>query len=159
MGVGKTQIGKILSKELKWPYLDNDLEVARITGLSARELSEISVADLHEAENNYVRELFLRPAPFIAALPASMGDNEELLVLLKKEFTVYLHLPVFLLAARAGKRGIGRQALGVGIDEVVAKRYQRRDPAYRGAASLIVEISRSIRADAQLILSAVDAPL
>jgi shikimate kinase len=29
MGAGKTTLGKILSRELNWPYIDNDGEIGR----------------------------------------------------------------------------------------------------------------------------------
>ena len=68
MGAGKSTIGKILAQELKWPYFDNDTELSQLSGLSAEELGEMPVAELHVLEALCFKEILSRPAPFISGV-------------------------------------------------------------------------------------------
>jgi shikimate kinase len=63
MGAGKSTIGKILAQELNWPYFDNDTELSQLSGLSAEELGEMPVAELHVLEALVLQGNPLPPRP------------------------------------------------------------------------------------------------
>ncbi len=152
MGVGKTTIGTIISEVLGWPYIDNDYEMSKMASLSMKELAKLDVPTLHGLEEKYLWDVLSRPAPLVAGAAASVADNEELVKALAKECTIYLHMPLELQKQRAGSSGVGRQAFSENPQDVIRERYERRDPRYRQAASLIVDTTREPEKDSQIIL-------
>ena len=102
MGAGKSTIGKILAQELKWPYFDNDTELSQLSGLSAEELGEMPVAELHVLEALCFKEILSRPAPSISGVAGSVIDKEGHRELIKGEFAIYLRLPLAEIIERAG---------------------------------------------------------
>jgi shikimate kinase len=153
MGAGKTTIGTLVSAELGWKYIDNDAEMAEISGLSEAELSQLSVPELHGLEESYLMNIASRPGPFIAGAAASVVENIENLKVMQELSTIYLYIPLELQLERAGGVGIGRQALQENPDEVIRERFIRRDPRYRQAADLTLELSDSPEADAAKLVS------
>jgi shikimate kinase len=152
MGVGKTTIGTIISDQLSWPYVDNDYEMSKMASLSMKELAKLDVPTLHALEEKYLWDVLSRPAPLVAGAAASAADNLDLVQALSKECTIYLHMPLELQKQRAGSSGVGRQAFAENAQDVIRERYERRDPRYRQAATLIIDTTREPEKDAQLIL-------
>jgi len=152
MGVGKTRVGTLISEILGWPYIDNDYEMSKMASLSMKELAKLDVPTLHGLEEKYLWDVLLRPAPLLAGAAASVADNEDLVKALAKECTIYLHMPLELQKQRAGTSGVGRQAFVENPHEVIRERYERRDPRYRQAASLVVDTIRNPEKDSQIIL-------
>ena len=156
MGAGKTTIGKILARELEWPYIDNDGEMARISGMSEAELSQLAVPDLHQLEENYLLEILSRPAPYIAGAAASVIEKPQMIELLKSVTSIYLFLPIDQLLARArgGHSGVGRQALqDESAGKIITERFIRRDPLYRDAAQFTLELGEDPEIDASSLLA------
>jgi shikimate kinase len=154
MGAGKSTLGALLSKELGWPYIDNDKEITTNCGLTPAEVSALPVDALHELESRYLCDVIARPAPFIAGAAASVIDSEENRTLLEGTFSVYLRLPIEKIIERAGTVGVGRQALADNGDQILIDRFNRRDPLYLATAKLTVELSNSPERDAEIIKSA-----
>lgn len=154
MGAGKSTIGTILARELQWKYFDNDTELSQLTGLSAQELGELPVEELHVHESACFQQILSRPAPFISGAAGSVIDKYENRELIKNAFAIYLHLPLEETIERAGFAGIGRQWTRVADDSQIRERFHRRDPLYRECARLVVDLSTSAEADAELILKA-----
>jgi shikimate kinase len=154
MGAGKSTIGKILAQELKWQYFDNDTELSQLSGLSAKELGEMPVAELHVLEALCFQQILARPAPFISGVAGSVIDKEDHRELIKGEFAIYLRLPLAEIIERAGYAGIGRQFTRVADDAQIRERFTRRDPLYRACATITVDLSSSAATDAQLIVNA-----
>ncbi len=151
MGAGKSTLGKILSRELGWPYFDNDGEITSNYGLSAEEVSALPVEKLHELESQYLRDVIARPDSFIAGAAASVVDEQANRELIDGVFGVYLRLPVEKIIERAGTAGVGRQALLANGGEILMERFNRRDPLYRATAKLTIELSNSPENDAGII--------
>jgi len=151
MGAGKSTLGALLSKELGWPYIDNDKEITTNYGLTPAEVSALPVDALHELESRYLCDVIARPAPFIAGAAASVIDSEENRTLLEGTFSVYLRLPIEKIIERAGTAGVGRQALADNGDQILIDRFNRRDPLYLSTAKLTVELSNSPERDAEII--------
>ena len=155
MGAGKTTIGKILSRELNWPYIDNDGEMARLSGMSEEELAQLSVPDLHQLEENYLLDILSRPAPYIAGAAASVVEKPQMVELLKSVTAIYLYLPIdqLLTRARIGHSGVGRQALqDESAGQIITERFIRRDPLYRAASTQVLNLSDSPEQDAVRVL-------
>ena len=94
-----------------------------------------------------------RPGPFIAGAAASVVENVENITVLQQLTTIYLFLPLELQLERAGGVGIGRQALQENPEQVIRDRFLRRDPRYRQAAALTIELSESVEADVAKLLT------
>ena len=154
MGAGKSTIGTILARELQWPYFDNDTELSQLTGLSAQELGELPVEELHVHETACFQQILSRPAPFISGAAGSVIDKYENRELIKNAFAIYLRLPLEETIERAGYAGIGRQFTRVADDSQIRERFHRRDPLYKECAKLTIDLSPSPEADAQAILYA-----
>ena len=154
MGAGKSTIGTILAHELQWQYFDNDTELSQLTGLSAQELGELPVEELHIHETACFKEILSRPAPFISGAAGSVIDKYENRELIKSVFAIYLRLPLEETIERAGYAGIGRQWSRVADDAQIRERFHRRDPLYKDCAKLTIDLSPSPEADAQAILYA-----
>ena len=154
MGAGKSTIGNILARELQWQYFDNDTELSQLTGLSAQELGELPVEELHVHETACFQQILSRPAPFISGAAGSVIDKHDNRELIKSAFAVYLRLPLEETIERAGYAGIGRQWSRVADETQIRERFHRRDPLYKDCAELTVDLSPSPEADAQLILKA-----
>jgi shikimate kinase len=155
MGAGKSTLGKILSHDLQWPYFDNDVEITTTYGLSEKEVSQLPVEKLHALETQYLRDVLSRPESFISGAAASVIDNEENRLLLDSVFSVYLRLPIEMIIERAGSSGVGRQVLQDAGTDILIERFNRRDPLYRAASRLVVELSDSPMKDAEVIKRAV----
>jgi len=154
MGAGKSTLGSILSKDLGWPYFDNDHEITNNYGLTEELVTALPVAQLHELEGRYLRDIIARPAPFIAGAAASVIESQENRKLLEETFAIYLRLPIEKIIQRAGTVGVGRQALIGNGEDLLIERFNRRDPLYRATAKLTIELSNSPENDAEIIKSA-----
>ena len=153
MGAGKSTLGKILSSQLNWPYIDNDLDMAKQTGMSIAELSSLSVAELHKFEAEFINNVLTMDAPFISGAAASVIENLQIRNELKNVCAIYLSIPVETAIERASVGSVGRQALTEEGIEILRERYKRRDPLYREVAALVLDLSNSPTADAEKILN------
>jgi shikimate kinase len=153
MGAGKSTLGKILSSKLNWPYIDNDLDMAKQTGMSIAELSSLSVAELHKIEAEFINEVLKTQAPFISGAAASVIENLQIRNELKNVCAIYLSIPVETAIERASAGSVGRQALTEEGVKIMRERYKRRDPLYREVASYVINLSSSPAADAEEILN------
>lgn len=152
MGSRKSTIGKILSKELNLPYIDNDEELKAATGMSVENLGDLEIDHLHNLEQNIFDDIIDRPAPFIASLAASTIEDPANQARIKNEYGIYLRRPLHDLVIRAGTQGIGRQTLRGASDGEIRDRFNRRDPLYKGSAKFVVELTKSTPFDAQKII-------
>jgi shikimate kinase len=152
MGAGKSTLGKILSRELNWPYIDNDGDMALQTGLSIEDLSKLSVSELHKIEAEFIQRVLSTDAPFISGAAASVIENADIREKLKNVYSIYLCIPVDIAIERASAGTVGRQAMTQEGTQIIRDRYMRRDPLYREVASLLLELTDSPEADADRIL-------
>lgn len=156
MGAGKSTLGNILSLKLGWSYFDNDAELVNNYGYSKNEIESFEVDKLHVLESLYLVDVLSRSGPFIAGAAASVIDRSENRKLIEDVFGIYLRLPLEKIIGRAGSSGIGRQAITTRGEGILVERFNQRDTIYREVAKLTVELGPSPKADAQLILNAID---
>ncbi len=152
MGAGKTTIGKLLSKELGYKYIDNDLELESLSNLSKSELSNLPVNQLHDWELKYLEMISNLDVDLIAGVAASVVDYPISRDYLKNSINIYLYLPLSKLQKRAGSSGIGRQALGVDGEKIITERFNRRDPIYREVSQFVLELSDDSSRDKDQII-------
>jgi shikimate kinase len=155
MGAGKSTLGKAIAKELNWPYFDNDAEMSARYGFSQEQLASMSVADLHALESRYLADVIAQDAPFISGAAASVVDYSENRHLLQQVNTIYLRIPLSDVIDRAGSTGVGRQALTENGSQILAERYERRDPLYKEVAAATLELTHNPEADAKRLLAIV----
>lgn len=151
MAAGKSTVGRELAGRLGWPYLDNDLLLAQQTG---RVLADWPLGpQLHAAELQLAWQLAERPPPFVAGIPASLGDQPaQLDRLAASGFVVLLTAPVEQLLARAV--GTGRP-LGEDAAQTLRQQEAARLPELRRVADLTVDTVRSTPATVvSLVLAA-----
>lgn len=152
MGAGKSTLGEVVAKELGWSYFDNDHEMTVRYGRSQTDLASMDVADLHELESRYLADVLSGASPFITGAAASVVDYPENRVMLNEATTIYLRIPLSEVISRAGKSGVGRQALIGDAEKVLTERYERRDPLYREVSKATLELTDNPVADAQRLL-------
>jgi shikimate kinase len=146
MGAGKTSIGKRLSRELDWPYIDNDVLLEERTDRTAREVADDEgFQGLHAHEANLVHALAQHPTPAICAIPGSSGDRpDELRHLRDHGVVVYLCLQPEALEAKALKRSKGDDAHRPWrpgeVGEQLQQMFAERDPVFRDNAHLVIDI-------------------
>ncbi len=151
MGAGKSTLGKLIADDFGWPYIDNDDELRTLNSLEFADIEQLPVAELHQLEQDYLRNVCQRPAPFIAGAAASVVDYPLGRELLKSVTTIYLRIPLAKVIERAGTTGVGRQALKENGESVLTERFNRRDPLYSEVATHVIELGDSAEVDAQTL--------
>ena len=153
MGAGKSTLGKIVAAKLGWPYFDNDAEMTSRYGHSQEALATMSVTELHALESKYLADVLSEVGPLITGAAASVVDYPENRELLKSAMTIYLRIPLSAVIERAGKSGVGRQALIEDGDLILAERYERRDPLYKEVAQATIDLTVNPDSDAERLLA------
>ncbi len=142
MGSGKSTIGRRLSRDIGWPYLDNDQLLREATGHSAPELeAEGGVDALHAAEAAaFERALTLDP-PVIVGVAAWIITQPGLRSRMDDAGrVVWLRAKPETLLARAGTGG-GRRSDALSpewIEHVAAE----RAPWFASVADLVIDVDR-----------------
>jgi shikimate kinase len=140
MGSGKSTIGRLLASRTGWPYLDNDDLLRDLAGADAETVSRQGAEALHRLEARVVLDLIARPAPLVAGLAASVVENDEVRWRVAAEaLGVYLRARVDTLRSRLGT-GAGRPWLAPDPRTVLTRQLARRDPLFRQAARLVVDV-------------------
>jgi shikimate kinase len=137
MGAGKSTTGEAAAVALGWRYLDNDVELARTRGRSARELAEDGAATMHAAELAVAGTFFAEPPPLVATLAASVVDVPATVQRMRASGRVaYLQVSVAVLEQRI--QGTDRAWLGAGPD-ALASLLAGREAAFTGCADAILD--------------------
>ena len=137
MGAGKSTTGAAAAAALGWRYLDNDVELVRRCGRSARELARDGPAAMHAAELAVAEAFLAEPPPLVATLAASVVDLAASVVRLRAGGrVVYLQVPVAVLEQRI--QGTDRAWLGEDPD-ALASLLAGREAAFRGCADATLD--------------------
>jgi shikimate kinase len=138
MGSGKSTVGLVLARRLGRTYLDNDTELQRRTGHSARELAtEEGPEALHEDERAAFVDALSRTEPAVLGAPASVITDLGIRTQLRDHFAVWLDTDVDTLASRF-EHEAHRPAFGVDPRTLLRRQREERAPLYREAAALVV---------------------
>jgi len=137
MGAGKSTTGAAAAAALGWRFLDNDLELVRRCGRSARELARDGPAAIHAAELAVAAAFLAEPPPLVATLAASVVDVAAAVERLRTGGrVVYLQVAVAVLEQRI--RGTDRAWLG-GEPDALLSLLGGREAAFRGCADATLD--------------------
>jgi shikimate kinase len=143
MGSGKSTIGRLLADKTGWPYYDNDVLLAMLSGETAKGLlAHDGVAQLREGEAGALHVGLSQKPPCIVGAPAGTILDGELRDALKREsLVVWLTASASVLARRA--RGAAhRPWLGGDAVAWMTTTLEERGPLYEAVANLKVSTER-----------------
>ena len=159
MGSGKSTVGRRLSRETGWPYLDNDRLLAEVSGRTAPDLiAAAGEAALHAAEIAAFDRALRAPEPVVIGVAGWVVMDPDARARLQRAGTVvWLRAKPDTLVARAGT-GRGRRpdvTSGPWIRRIAAE----RSPILTEVADLIIDTDRiRLREVVDRILAAVGDP-
>jgi shikimate kinase len=142
MGSGKSSVGRALSERSGWPFVDNDVLVERVTGLTARQLLDERGADgLRAAETAaLLAGAQVGPPAIVATAAGTILDADNRRRIRKAGLVAWLRAPASVLAARAvgapHRPWLEEDPIGW-FESALAE----RDPLYASVAHLAVDTS------------------
>jgi shikimate kinase len=141
---GKTEVGKILARELRRAFLDTDSLIERNTGCSIEMIiSRHGWGHFREIEKRLVEEISSGDNLIIATGGGVVMDKENVKNLKENSFVVWLKAESEVLKARMDKEqrsGKIRPSLtGAAPLEEVKQVMEARAPLYEQAANLVVD--------------------
>ncbi|WP_162550186.1 shikimate kinase [Hymenobacter nivis] len=123
-GSGKTTLGQALAQHFNWRFLDLDAEIVARAGQAIPAIfAEHGEANFRQLEADALRAVVARPGPLVLATgggtPCFHGN---LNVLNSSTFTLWLDVPVAVLARRLERGGAARRPLlaGAGLQLAAA---------------------------------------
>lgn len=143
MGAGKTTIGRLLARRLKWPFYDSDHEIERRCGVEIAVIFDIEgEAGFRVRESQIIEELSALDGVVLATGGGAVLDPQNRRRLVSRGTVLYLHaLPDDLYQRIRHDR---KRPLLVTADPRarLAQLYAQRDPLYREIADCVVETGR-----------------
>ncbi len=112
-GSGKTTLGRALAQHLGWSFLDLDAEVVVRTGLAIPAIfAQHGEAHFRQLEADALRAVAARPEPLVLATGGGTPCfYDNLNILNTSTFTIWLDVPVAVLARRLSRGGTARRPL------------------------------------------------
>jgi shikimate kinase len=104
MGVGKSTVGRVLARQLDWPYVDNDELLHELTGMYGAEIVAHDGEDaLRDAESEVLSEILQREPPLVGGVAAGVVLRAADRVRMKENaYVVWLRAAVETLVQRIG---------------------------------------------------------
>lgn len=141
---GKSTIGKLLAKRLKWKFIDLDDLIKKEEGMNVNEiLEQKGEKELLRLENSYtLRQNF---SNVVFSPGGSIIYSDEAMGKLKKETTIiYLEAPLKDIKKRIEKHS--RKEAVVGLKEKgIVNLFEERAPIYKSNADHVIDCSVSSR--------------
>ena len=139
MGVGKTTIGRLLSKQLRMGFLDSDREIEKRTGASVSLIFDIEGEEgFRDRESKMLQELSRHENVVVATGGGAILREENRQALRSSGIVVYLHGSVDLQYERT-RHSKSRPLLEKGLRrETLEALMKVREPLYRQEADIIV---------------------
>ena len=140
MGAGKSTIGRLLGKELRWSFKDSDKEIEQRTGADIPWIFDVEgEAGFREREQAMLAELCELEGLVIATGGGAVMRPENRVALHEGGRVVYLHTTVEQQLDRTS-RDRNRPLLRTSNPgRVLADLMAVRDPLYREIADIIIE--------------------
>ena len=139
-GSGKSTIGKLLAKRLKWRFIDLDVLINQKEGMAVDEiLEQRGEKELLRLENSYtLRQDF---SDVVFSPGGSIIYSDEAMGKLKKDTTIiYLETPLKEIEKRIEKRRRKQAIIGF-KEKGIADLYKERTPIYKLNADHIIDCS------------------
>lgn len=136
MGTGKSSVGKRLAKILGWSFIDTDVEIERLTGLSVSEIfRRHGETRFRSEERLLVRRLKEQVNCVIATGGGTVLNPLNWEELAQSGVMVTLYAPLDEIYERIGYRN--DRPLLRGDREEIEERWAKRQPIYRQADLII----------------------
>ena len=129
MGAGKTTVGRLLSRELGWGFLDMDRRIEQRSGRRIREIfADKGEAFFREEERQVAEEAHALDRHVIAAGGGAFAFDATRELLRDGSVSVWLWAPLEVLLGRV--RLDGSRPLAANR-ETIARLFAEREPSYR----------------------------
>ncbi len=140
MGAGKSTIGRLLAKELRYPFMDSDREIEARTGADIPWIFDVEGEEgFRQREEAMIAELVLERGIVLATGGGVVMRESNRRALAENGLVVYLRTSVEQQLQRIGKdrqRPLLQTAdPGAVLRELMAK----RDPLYQEIAHLVID--------------------
>lgn len=131
MGSGKSTIGRLLARELRWAFVDMDRRVEERCGMKIPQIfAERGEAFFREQERDVALELQAAREVVVAAGGGAFAFDETRAALAGEALTVWLWAPIETILGRV--RLDGSRPLA-GSRERILRLFAERQPSYRMA--------------------------
>ncbi len=140
MGAGKSTIGRLLAKELKYPFKDSDREIEARTGADIPWIFDVEGEEgFREREEAMIAELCREQGIVLATGGGVVMREANRRALSAGGLVVYLRTSVEQQLQRTAKDRQRPLLQTQNPERVLRELMARRDPLYREIADLIVE--------------------
>lgn len=112
-GSGKTTLGRALAQHFNWPFLDLDAEIVGRAGQSIPAIfAQFGEIHFRQLEAETLRAVVARPGPLVLATGGGTPCfHDNIKILNDSGFTLWLDVPVGVLARRLGRGGSAKRPL------------------------------------------------
>lgn len=142
IGAGKSTIGRALSKNLNYDYIDTDEEIEKNEGLKVEEILKIRGEEFFRKKEWELLKEILKKEKIVASFSAGAGASIDFLNLLKKSgMTIFLNAPWELILKRLEEKK--EKVKGKGIEDLY-KAYISRINIYKKADIVVNLFSNEI---------------
>ena len=147
MGSGKSTVGRILARRLRWPYWDNDTELVRRTGRPLSELVALDTAELHKREHRVLVAGLKAKPPIVVAAPGSIAPvDDDVAELLVGAYVVWLRAQPSTLTSRVHSSAQLR-AVGADARSRLQAQATARASSYAAMADLVLDVDETDPSD------------
>lgn len=104
MSTGKTSVGKRLAQQLNWDFVDTDLEIEKINGMSVSEIFHKQGETYFRSEEEaFIKSLLERKHCVIATGGGAVLSPANWKVLTQMGYVIALYAPIDTILERVGK--------------------------------------------------------
>lgn len=160
MGSGKSTVGAILAKRLRWPMSDSDASIQETQGLTVRELRDsIGVEAMHALEARHLLDALARPGPSLVCPAASVVESADCrAAMAASDVAVVLLVASPDVVSQRFLTGEHRPWYGSEPRDFLARQAAARHPLYRAVADLELNVDQATPDDlADEVLEALSA--
>jgi shikimate kinase len=144
MGAGKSTVGRLVARSLRWPMHDSDAEIEAAHGRTVRQLgAEIGVEAMHELEARQLLDALAAPGPSVICPAASTADVPACRDALADASVavVWVRVDPAVAAARFSN-GAHRPSYGDDPAEFLARQAAARYPHFEALADVRLDTDR-----------------
>ncbi len=140
MGAGKSTIGRLLAKELKYPFKDSDREIEARTGADIPWIFDVEGEEgFRQREEAMIAELVTEKGIVLATGGGVVMREANRRALAGNGLVVYLRTSVDQQLQRTAKDRQRPLLLNADPERVLRDLMARRDPSYREIADIIID--------------------
>lgn len=140
MGAGKSTIGRLLAKELKYPFKDSDREIEARTGADIPWIFDVEGEEgFRQREEAMIAELVMEAGIVLATGGGVVMREANRRALAANGLVVYLRTSVDQQLQRTSKDRQRPLLLNADPERVLRDLMAKRDPLYREIADIIID--------------------